>query len=123
MRNIPNFASWINIAVGVMAIISPFALHETSPAMLWSAVITGAVIAVVAIIELAVYPRSTGMNYWPVINILAGIWLLISTALASGATGMIWSDVVLGVTAIITAVAALGYEHAHAEALYQPVTR
>jgi len=112
--SVPNFAPWINIAVGIMAIISPFAIPGSDTAMIWSAVITGVVIAVVAIIELGVYRGSSHMNYWPVINILAGVWLVISISLARGNAGEIWSDVVLGVMAIITACVALGYERVHA---------
>ena len=117
MRNVPNFAPWINIAVGILAIISPYAVHTTATGMMWSAVITGIIIGVVAIIELAVYPRSTHMNYWPVINILAGIWLLVSTSLAAGDLAMVWSNVVLGITAIVTAIVGLGYERVHSSVL------
>ncbi|HET9029532.1 MAG TPA: hypothetical protein VFN49_05090 [Candidatus Aquilonibacter sp.] len=36
--------------------------------------------------------------------------------MAAGQTGVIWNDVVLGVTAIITAIVALGYERMTASA-------
>ncbi|HTZ55645.1 MAG TPA: SPW repeat protein [Candidatus Acidoferrum sp.] len=122
MRNVPNFASWINIVVGILAIISPFALHDTSQGVIWSTVITGAVIVIAAVIELSVYPSSSNMNYWPVINVIAGIWLVISTSLAIGDVGMIWSNIVLGIMAIATAIVALGYERVHASGS-QPAAR
>ncbi len=114
MNTTPNLAPWVNIAVGIMTIISPYVLATSSDANKWALVIGGIVIGIVAIIELAVYPRETKMGYWPVINILAGIWLFISTTFANGNAGMIWSDVILGVTAIVSAAVALGYERVHA---------
>lgn len=118
----PNYAPWINIAVGILTIISPFAVHTSSQAMTISAVIAGIVIAAVAIIELAVSGRSSHMAYWPVVNILAGIWLFISTSLAAGDMAMIWSSIALGVIAIVTALVALGYERVHADES-QPMAR
>lgn len=118
----PNFAPWTNIAVGILAIISPFAIHVTSQAMTTSAVIAGIVIVVIAIVELASFARSTHMSFWPVINILAGIWLFISTSLAMGDMAMIWSNVALGVVAIVTALVALSYERVHSNES-QPTAR
>jgi len=80
-------------------------------------VITGIVIAIVAIIEMGVYSKSSHRSYWPVINIIAGVWLFISTSFASGNTTMIWSNIVLGVTTIVTALVALSYESAHSSAV------
>jgi predicted membrane-bound dolichyl-phosphate-mannose-protein mannosyltransferase len=108
----PNFAPWTNIAVGILAIISPFALHVNG-AIETSSIIVGIIIAVIAIVELASYARTSNMTYWPVINILAGIWLFISTSLADGNAGIIWSCIALGVITIVTALVALGYERVH----------
>jgi hypothetical protein len=109
----PNFAPWTNIAVGILAIISPFALRVDG-AIETSSIIVGIIIAVIAIVELASFARSPNMTFWPVINILAGIWLFISTSLADGNLAIIWSCIVLGVIAIVTALVALGYERVHA---------
>ncbi len=76
-------------------------------------VVTGIVVAVVAIIEMSVYAKARAMSYWPVVNIIAGIWLFVSTAFVQGNTGMIWSNVVLGVASIVTALIALSYERVH----------
>ncbi len=113
---LPNRAPWINVAVGILAIAAPFLVRPTTVAATWISVITGIVIAVVAIIELSVYVRSTHMNYWAVISLLAGVWLLISTTFARGNTALLWSDITLGIIAIVTSLVALSYERLHAEA-------
>ncbi|HEX8805791.1 MAG TPA: SPW repeat protein [Candidatus Aquilonibacter sp.] len=116
----PNFAPWTNIAVGILAIISPFAVHVTG-AIQTSTIIVGIIIAVIAIVELASYSRTSNMTYWPVINILAGIWLFISTSLADGNLAIIWSCITLGVIAIVTALVALAYERVHATEAHAPI--
>lgn len=114
--SVPNRAPWINIAVGILTIISPFVFASSTMGARWDLVITGIIIGVVAIIEMSVYVKSIHMNYWPVINILAGIWLFISTAFVRDDVGLMWSNVVLGVLSIVTAVVALSYERIHAHA-------
>jgi hypothetical protein len=116
--NVPNRVPWINLAIGILTIISPYALGATSGGVFTSCWIAGIVIAIVALIDLGVSARSNGMSYWPVINLLAGIWLLISTSLALTTPGMSWSDIVLGIAAIITAIVSLSYERLHAS---QPI--
>lgn len=111
--DVPNRAPWINIAVGILAIISPFAMAGSTYAAKWDMVITGIIIGLVAIAEMSVYARSSRMHYWPVINILAGVWLFISTSFAVGNPGLAWSNIVLGVVSIVTACVVLSYERVH----------
>jgi SPW repeat-containing protein len=42
-------ASWINIALGIWVIISPFALGAMTKAVLWNNILLGIVIALVAV--------------------------------------------------------------------------
>ena len=111
---VPNRVPFINIAIGILTIVSTYALASASGAVMTSNWIAGAVIVIVALIELAVYPRGRGMHYWPIVNILAGIWLLISTTFAQPMAAMVWSEIVLGVVAIVTSCVALSYESVHA---------
>jgi uncharacterized membrane protein SirB2 len=114
VNSVHNRVPWINLVVGILTIIGPYALVGSDVATKWSMTITGIIIGVVAIIELAMDSQNRGVAYWPVVNLLAGIWLLISTSLAAGNNGAIWNEVVLGITAIITAIVALNYERMHA---------
>lgn len=113
--NTPNRVPWMNICVGILTIISPFVVTPTSTAARWDMVITGIVIGIVAIIEMAVYSRASRASYWPIVNICAGIWLFISTSLfVADNIGMVWSNIVLGISAIVVALIALSYEQVHA---------
>lgn len=109
----PNRVPWITVTAGVLVILSPFVAVPTSLFVRWDVVITGAVIAGLGIIELVAYGKTARMNYWPVICILAGVWLFISTTWLAGNVAMIWSNIVLGVVTIVSALVALSYERLH----------
>jgi len=92
-----NRVPLINLAVGVLALISPW-VSPTSTTARWDMTITGIVIAIIAIIAMSIH----GKNYLPILNALLGVWLLISITFVSGNAAMLWSNVVLGVLAIVT---------------------
>jgi hypothetical protein len=119
---IPNRVPWVNVAVGILTIISPFVAVPDSYGAKWDMVITGFIIAIVAIIEMATFAKTNRMGYWPVINILAGIWLFISTGIVAMNVVLVWSNIVLGVLAIVTALVALSYERMHVTHEVQPPT-
>lgn len=120
---IPNRVPWVNVAVGILAIISPFVAVPNSYGAKWDLVVTGIVIAVVAIVEMATYGKSARMGYWPLINILAGIWLFISTGVVTMNLTLVWSTIMLGVMTIVTALVALSYERMHVTHEVQPPTQ
>jgi hypothetical protein len=97
----------VNLVVGILTFISPSVLHPVSAWSNWDITITGIVIAIVAIVATSVH-RSR--NYWPAINVLLGIWLLISIVFVSDQPAIVWSNVVLGVTAIVTGLVSQNYE-------------
>jgi len=120
---IPNRVPWVNVAVGVLTIISPFVAVPNPWGIRVDLVITGFIIGIVAIVEMTTYARTARMAYWPAINILAGIWLFISTTWAGGNLTLVWSNIILGVLAIVTALVALSYERMHVTHEVQPPTQ
>lgn len=120
---IPNRVPWVNVAVGVLTIISPFVAVPDSNGAKWDMVITGFIIGIVAIVEMSTFAKSRRMGYWPLVNVLAGIWLFISTGIVQMNVALVWSNIVLGVLAIVTALVALSYERMHATHEVQPPTR
>ena len=120
---IPNRVPWVNVAVGVLTIISPFVAVPDSYGAKWDMVITGFLIAIFAIVEMSTFARSRRMNYWPLLNVLLGIWLFISTGIVAMNVAMVWSSIVLGVLTIVTALGALSYERMHVAHEVQPPTQ
>ncbi len=95
---------WINFVTGILVLISPWALHANTLAAQWDMTVTGIIIAIIALIAQSVH----GKNYWPIANVLLGVWLLISISFV-GPT-MTWSNIVLGIMTIVTGLVAQGYE-------------
>lgn len=120
---IPNRAPWVNVAVGVLAIISPFVAVPNSYGAKWDLVVTGIVIGAVAIVEMATYGKNARMGYWPLINILAGIWLFVSTGVVAMNLTLVWSSIMLGVITIVTGLVALSYERMHVTHQVPPPTQ
>ena len=120
---IPNRVPWVNVAVGVLTIISPFVAVPDSSGARWDMVVTGLLIGIFAIVELSTYGRSARMTYWPVVNIVLGIWLFISTGIVAMNQTLVWSTIVLGVLTIVTALVALSYERMHVAHEVQPPTQ
>ena len=95
-------SSWINILLGIWVLISPFVLTLALPRAIWNNVATGIVVGILAIIRLNA-PRQPG---WSWINVILGIWLIISPFVLGFAVGDgLWNNVILG---IIIAAFALG---------------
>ena len=100
-----TWAQWINVAVGIAVIITPFIANADTAAKT-SGVITGIIIGVIALISFFVSKGESGVGIsW--INIIAGIWLLISTSFAHDPQ-LVWQDVVYGILAILTAAIVMG---------------
>lgn len=112
MTNVPNRVPWVNVVVGILVIVSPFATAAAMAPARTSLIVTGIIIAAAAIVEIAMYPRSRTMSYVPAINIVAGLWLLFSRNMA-GDMATAWSNVALGICAIATAIISLQYERIH----------
>jgi MFS-type transporter involved in bile tolerance (Atg22 family) len=107
----PNRVPLVNLAVGILALISPWALHPASSTVTWDLVITGALIAIVSFLTMGTHAQSeTSHNYWPAINVLLGIWLLVSLGFIHNDLAMSWNNVVLGVLAIITGLVSQSHE-------------
>ncbi|HYK53766.1 MAG TPA: SPW repeat protein [Candidatus Eremiobacteraceae bacterium] len=106
-RSVPyTWAQWINVGIGIAAIIAPFVANADTAAKT-SGVIVGIIIGVIAIISFFLSRSEGGGVGISWINILAGIWLLISTSFARDPQ-LVWQDVVYGILAIVTAIIVMG---------------
>ena len=74
--------------------------------------ITGVLLIAVGIVAIAVHARQR-MNYWSIVNLVAGLWLLVSIQREHQPV-MVWSNIVLGATAIVTALVSIAYARTEA---------
>jgi hypothetical protein len=87
-----NGRSWVNILLGIWVVISPFVLTIHSPKAVWSNVVTGAVVAILAVLRSSMHRAG-----WSWLNLILGIWLVLSPfVLLAGGVAM-WNNVVLGI--------------------------
>lgn len=90
--------STLNLLVGIWLIIAPFIFGYSTVAMMNDSVITGIVVAILAVIGLTI--ASETWSRW--LNVIAGIWLIISAAVYSAAESpaLIWNAIVMGVLVV-----------------------
>lgn len=98
-------ASGLNVLLAVWMIISPFILSYSATAAYWNQIITAIIIGILAIARM-VAPRVVWMSW---VNVVAGIWLIISPFLLSYNTaGSKWNSVIFGIVAIILSLWSMG---------------
>ena len=90
--------SSVNILLGILVIASPFVLTIHSPNAIWSNVVTGAVVGVLALIRWSMH--HPGLSW---LNLILGIWLVISPFVLFFSGVAMWINVILGI--IIAALA------------------
>ena len=95
--------SWVNLLLGIWVIISPFVLGIHAPKGIWNNVITGVVVGVLAIIRWSMHQSG-----WSWVNLILGIWLVISPFVLFLSSTAMWNNVIVG---IIIAAAALSHTY------------
>ena len=84
--------SWVNLLLGIWVIISPFVLGIHAPKGIWNNVITGVVVGVLAIIRWSMHQSG-----WSWVNLILGIWLVISPFVLFLSGAAMWNNVILGI--------------------------
>ena len=85
-------SSWINILLGIWVIVSPFVLAIHSSKAMWSNVLTGAGVGVLAIIRWGMHQPG-----WSWLNLILGMWLVISPFVLFLSGPAMWNNVILGI--------------------------
>ncbi len=100
--------NWIIALVGLLTLIDPFVLgFSTMTATMWSNIIVGALLIIFGVWAALSNNLSTDRTLdW--INAVLGLWLLISPFVLGSSVIMaaLWSDVVLGIIALVLGVVA-----------------
>jgi hypothetical protein len=85
-------SSWVNMLLGIWVIISPFVFGIHGPKGIWNNVITGAVVGVLAIVRWSMHQSG-----WSWLNLILGIWLVISPFVLFLSGAAMWNNVILGI--------------------------
>ena len=83
---------WINILLSVWVIISPFVLGIHSPKAIWNNVVAGAVVGILAFIRWSMHQPG-----WSWLNLILGIWLVISPFVLLLSGPAMLNNVILGI--------------------------
>lgn len=84
--------SWINILLSAWVIISPFVLAFHSSKAIWSNVVAGAVVGILALVRWSMH--QTG---WSWLNLILGMWLVVSPFVLFLSGPAMWNNVILGI--------------------------
>ena len=91
-RSSRHGSGWVNIALGIWMIVSPFVLAIHSSKAIWNNVIAGAIVGILALIRWSM--RQTG---WSWLNLILGAWLVISPFVLFLSGPAMWNNVILGI--------------------------
>lgn len=103
-----KWAQWLNALIGVWFIISPWTLNYSSDSgALWLSIIGGAILLIVSVWA-ASSDSGTGRGAWQNwIALLMGVWFIIEGPIFGLASGALWTNLILGVIALILAILAM----------------
>jgi uncharacterized membrane protein SirB2 len=104
-----NRAPWNNVVCGFLVFASRWFVHPVTESSDWNLFWTGLVIILIALTTMIAH-GNIARNYWSSLNVLAGIWLLISTRVIPPTGAMTWAQICLGVLAITIALTSLANE-------------
>lgn len=105
-------ANWVNVILGSWVVISPFVLGFSNlRAAMWNGVATGLAVLLLAL------SRSESHSAPSMLNVLLGIWLIISAFVFVFSIPVgFWNNVVLGIIIALVALTASTRQPEHARA-------
>src|SRR5438552_15292951 len=83
-------SSWANVLLGIWVIISPFVLGVHTPKGIWNNVVVGALVGILAVIRWSMHQQG-----WSWLNMILGIWLVISPFVLFLSGAAVWDTAIL----------------------------
>ena len=105
-----NRAPWNNIVCGALIFGSRWVITSTSTGSDWNLFWSGLAIMFIAFCTLIAH-GNVSKNYWSGANVVAGLWLIVSTSLIPGPPHMMYAQTCLGVLTVTIALTSLANEH------------
>jgi hypothetical protein len=108
-REIHNYAPWINVLCGLAVFTLRYGAPRDTFDVHWNLFLTGIVIIFAALATTIAHGQAP-RNYWSAIDIVAGVWLLVSTKTIPSIPSVSTAQAALGVATIVFALISLGTE-------------
>jgi hypothetical protein len=105
VRQFHNYAPWANVILGLLVFILRYASPRGTFDVHWNLFLTGVVIMFAALASTIAHDGDPSNFYGSVINIVAGVWLLVSLKVVPSVLRVTIAQTVLG--ALVIAVAAI----------------
>jgi hypothetical protein len=105
-----NYAPWGNVILGLMVFALRYAAPRGTFSVHWNLFVTGVVIMFAALATTIAHDGDSSSNYWSVINLVAGVWLLISAKIIPSILDVTVAQVSLGALVIAVALVSLAIE-------------
>jgi phosphatidylserine synthase len=104
-----NRAPWNNVVCGLLVFSSRWFVSPIAESSDWNLFWTGIAIVIIALTAMIAH-GNIARNYWSSLNVLAGLWLIVSTRVILPPEAMTWAQICLGVLAITIALTSLANE-------------
>ena len=105
-----NRAPWNNVVCGALIFASRWVITPNSTGSDWNLFWSGFAIMFIAFCTLIAH-GNVSKNYWSAANVLAGVWLILSTSLIPGPPHMMYAQTCLGVLTVTIALTSLANEN------------
>jgi hypothetical protein len=105
-----NYAPWLNVVFGLLVFVLRYSSPRGTFAVHWNLFLSGLVIMFAAFASTIAHDGNSSRNYWSVINIAAGVWLLISVKMIPSVLQVTVAQTALGALVIAVAVVSLATE-------------
>lgn len=111
-----NYAPWLNVVLGLLVFVLRYWSPRGTFDVRWNLFATGLVIMFAALATTIAHDGNSSRNYWSAINIVAGVWLIVSVKLIPSVLQVTVSQTVLGALVIAIALISLAIEVSQARA-------
>lgn len=104
-----NYAPWVTVVLGLLVFVLRYASPRGTHAVHWNLFLTGIVI-LFASLAATISHGNTPNNYWSAIDVVAGVWLLVSVKIIPSVERVTLGQEALGALIILIAFLSLAIE-------------
>jgi uncharacterized membrane protein SirB2 len=116
VKELQNRAPWNNVVIGILVFVSRGFIRPLPESVDTNLFVTGIAIGVIALITM-IAQGNVRRNYFSALNVLAGIWLIVSAQVLPAVSELGWAQVCLGVLTITIALTSLANERSNTRRL------